>query len=459
MPKVKASSWFLFIGSAFLYVFVEYDITRHDTFGLFSCAGVLFLIYAWVMRSVDESEVSYWLIASLLFRSSLWFALPNLSDDFYRFIWDGRLLAAGFHPFAELPRYYMEHSEVIPGIDRTLFEKLNSPDYFTIYPPISQFVFWLSVRLSPKSIFGSVVVIRSLIIASEVGSLLLIRKILKHYNLPNKNALLYALNPLVIIELTGNLHFEAFLIFFLLLSFWFLKKGNLMWAAFNFAAAICTKLIPIIFLPLLVTRLGLRRSFQFCLITGFCCVLLSLPLLNWEIISGFRESIAYYFKKFEFNASIYYLVREWGFWKYGYNIIQTVGWKLAVCCTASILLYTLWDFMQSSKFRIQDRLLMTVGLLPMDYIFLLSIYFAFSTIVHPWYITTLVAFSTFNTYRFAVLWAALIFLTYAGYTSDGFEENLWLTLIEYVLVMGYLVFEVMEKKRVDHHVAQEGIKS
>jgi hypothetical protein len=173
-----------------------------------------------------------------------------------------------------------------------------------------------------------------------------------------------------------------------------------------------------------------------------------------EIILGFRESIGYYFQKFEFNASIYYIVREWGFWMYGYNIIQTVGWKLALLSTLAILGYGLWDYIKYSRFKfLNNKPSIAYCLLPTACLFVISIYFAFSTTVHPWYITTLVAFSAMSTYRFAILWSGLIFLTYAGYTDDGFKENLWLTAIEYVLVIGYLAYELFDRKRVNENVS------
>jgi hypothetical protein len=303
----------------------------------------------------------------------------------------------------------------------------------------------VAARLSFGSILSSVIVIRLFIIASEIGTIWLIKKILHHYQLPARNALLYALNPLVVIELTGNLHFEALLIFFLLLSYWLLIRGKLISSAISFSLAICTKLVPLIFLPLMFSRLGWKKSCIYYLIVGVSTILLFLPLLNAEIISGFNESIGYYFKKFEFNASIYYLVREWGFWKYGYNIIQTVGWKLAVYCTFSILVYSSWDYIQNSKFKTQ-KADFNLRHLPNSFLVILCIYFAFATIVHPWYVTTILAFSVFTTLRFPVIWTAMIFLTYVGYSKTGFSENLWITSIEYLVLIGYLVYELIWKK-------------
>ncbi len=452
---IKTSTYVLFFLSLIIYCLLAFSIERYETTKLLAAFGTLFFSYLWITRTENSNEISFWVYASVLFRVCFLFAIPHLTDDFYRFIWDGRLLAGGYHPFAELPRYYIENKISIEGIDQVLFDKLNSPDYFTIYPPVNQFIFWIVAKLSPSSILGSVLVMRIFILAAEIGSLWLIRKILHYYQLPEKNILLYALNPLVIIELTGNLHFEAVMIFFLLLSFWLLIKNKRTLSAIQFSLAVCVKLLPVILLPLLLIRLGWRKSLAYYSIVGLFCILFFLPLLNMEIVYGFRESIGYYFKKFEFNASIYYLVREWGFWKYGYNIIQTVGVKLAIYCAVAILLYAIWDFIQNSKFKTLDRKLSTFKLQPTTfqvslltaYLFTLCIYFAFATIVHPWYTTTLLALSIFTKFRFPVVWTGLIFLTYSGYTTYGFSENLWLTALEYSIVVSYLGVECLRNVR------------
>ncbi len=77
------------------------------------------------------------LIAGLVFRLLLLFSLPNLSDDVYRFICDGRLAANGINPFSHLPAEIMQMPPVT-GITKELFGELNSPRYYKIYPTVLQ---------------------------------------------------------------------------------------------------------------------------------------------------------------------------------------------------------------------------------------------------------------------------------------------------------------------------------
>ena len=306
---------------------------------------------------------------------------------------------------------------------------MNSPDYFTIYPPVAQLVFWISVKLAPGSVYGSAIVMRLLILAAEVGSVLLLRNLVRKFALNEKNVLIYALNPLVIIELTGNLHFEAFMIFFTLLSIYLLWKSKYVFSAGALALAVASKLIPLIFLPLLLRRLNFKNLVIYYALTGVFAVALFLPILSKELVEGMTSSISLYFQKFEFNASIYYLVREIGYWIKGYNIIQTAGKYLALATFLGILTYSLFSGSDKKK-------------LPEGIMWVLVIYLAFATIVHPWYITTIIAVSVFTNYRFPIVWSLLIFLTYIGYTADGFTEYLWVNIVEYGVVIGFMIYEI-----------------
>ena len=326
----------------------------------------------------------------------------------------------------------------VAGINQELYNQLNSKEYFTIYPPIAQYIFWVAVKISPHSILGSVIVMRGLILVAEIGSIVLMVKLLKKFNLSAKNVLIYALNPLVIIELTGNLHFEAFVILFLLLSTFFLSRKVLRASAVSIGVAICAKLVPLIFLPSFIGRLRIKKLFLFYFAVAITCLILFFPFFDWKVFNSLQTSVGLYFNKFEFNASLYYIVREFGFWKYGYNIIQTVGWKLGL--TTFILIITfVWIRYRQSKWKQEE---ISNHLLLPDWMWILSIYLLFTTTLHPWYITTLLALAVFTPYRFVMIWTGLIFLTYAGYTQDSFHEVLWLTALEYGIVIGYLIYEL-----------------
>ena len=75
----------------------------------------------------------------------------------------------------------------------------------------------------------------------------------------------------------------------------------------------------------------------------------------------------------------------------------------------------------------------------------LLIYYLFTTILHPWYISTLLALCVFTNFRFMIVWSFMIFFTYAGYTREGFSENLWLIALEYFSVLGFFSYELWRK--------------
>ncbi|HET9487218.1 MAG TPA: hypothetical protein VFO54_07280 [Chryseosolibacter sp.] len=446
MLKQKTANYLLLILSAALYIAMGYGIQRHQTLPLFACYYSLFILFFLMVRhheTITEHELKFWVFTGIFFRALLLFSVPALSDDFYRFIWDGRLLAAGYHPFAEVPSFYMTHQMAIPGIDQELFDKLNAKGTFTVYPPFSQFIFWLSVILSPRSVYGSMLVMKVILFLFEIGTLWIVAKTLRQLTLPSSNILLYSLNPLVILELTGNLHFEGVMIFFLLLAVLLLNREQTRWSALAYSLSVCSKLIPLLLMPLFVRQLGWKKTMVYWFVTIAFTFFLFLPLLNMEIIHGLSTGLGYYFQRFEFNASIYYLVREAGHLIFGFNVIQVAGPLLAL--TAMVLILTLAFRKLPSIFP--NRL--DAGFFRLA-VWSLFVYFLSTAILHPWYIITLLALSLFTPYRFPLVWTAVIFLSYAGYSPGRFEENLLLVGLEYLVVIAYLLYETVWTKKLSH---------
>jgi hypothetical protein len=412
---------------------------------LFACYFSLFGIYILLIRTREPraGALSFWLFASILFRIVLVFATPALSDDFYRFIWDGRLLSAGYSPFSDVPSFYMTPENTLPGLDHELYDKLNSRNRFSSYPPICQFIFWMSAKVSPNSIYGSVLVMKAILLLFEVGTLVMVKKLLEAMQLQARTILVYALNPLVILEIIGNLHFEGVMIFFLLLAFFLMMKGRLTLSSTAFASAVCTKLIPLIFLPVLLRALGWKKALLYWTATGIISLVLFLPLLNPDIVYGFSTSLGYYFQQFEFNASLYYLVRAAGYAIFGFNIIQFAGPILAFIAAVCIFRIAFAPLNQPMNQGLHPELFKRM-------LWCLLIYFMSTTILHPWYVITLLAISLYTPYHFPILWTGLIFLTYAGYEEHSFRENLLLVSLEYIILLAYISYETLWTSRKSH---------
>jgi len=223
-PGQKLSFLLAFV-SIVLYVQIAFFTQRTDTFLLLSCFSVLFIIHLFLTKSI--LSFNFLIGFGILFRFIFLFSIPNLSDDFYRFFWDGVLINNHINPFLYLPRDVIENqSIIIPALDITLFESLNSPDYFTVYPPVCQFVFWISATLGNGNLRIAIFIMKIFMFLAEIGSILIILKLLKIYGLRREYIYFYIFNPLIIIELVGNIHFEVFLIFFVLLSIYYLQKNN-----------------------------------------------------------------------------------------------------------------------------------------------------------------------------------------------------------------------------------------
>ena len=414
------------------FLYVGYELNRENFYALLGCFGILFSAYYFLVKNAKTESLNQLLVIGVLFRLFFLFSIPTLSDDYLRFIWDGQLLANGINPFDYLPT---EVTIDFPN-KAELLADMNSSNYYTVYPPIAQTIYFLSAWLSPNSIFGSILVMRSILFAAEIGIIVLLPKLLRLINMNPSNSLWYVLNPLVIIELTGNLHFEGMVLFFFLLAVYLLalNKEKLSAVAWAFAAA--TKLIPIFFLPLILRKLSLKNAAAFYLIFGVTFIGLWIPFCNSTLLPHFLESVSLYSKTFEFNASVYYLVRAIGYQVMDYNIIQTAGPWLARIAYVGILVLLL-----------KKKIISWQGFFT-AILFALSWYYLLALIVHPWYSITLVFLAVFTRFRFPMVWSFLAVLSYWAYSNPNFTENFWLVALEYLVVIGFMVWELVKTRTI-----------
>lgn len=399
--------------------------------------GQIILSYALAFLSFYLILKQQWTVKTILFvalalRMILVPSFPNLSDDIYRFVWDGNLLVNGMNPYLYLPsELIVEQSGWTPDAS-FLYTNLNSQEYFTVYPPMSQLVFGLSSLLGGQALISSTLVMKVILLLGECGLLFILIRLLALYKLPVERLALYALNPLVIVEIMGNMHFEGLMLCFLCLGWWLMMLNRLFAAAMAIAISIGIKLIPLMLMPFLIVSWGWKRALTFFTFVGIALILFFLPVLLY--LEFFWSSIDLYFRKFEFNASIYYMLRWLGFQIKGFNLIHILGPFLAIG-TLGLITYL------THHYRSADR-----NQLPTYWLLSLTVYLLLATTVHPWYLILPIGLCLFTTYRYPILWSSLIVLTYVNYSYAPYYENLWFVSCEYMFLFGFLFYELVLKE-------------
>ncbi len=449
--KLHKTPLLLALTSLVLSWFFAYDLVRTEYVKLIVLYGMLFVLFYQLVKQLKHQPKLLTYLA-FGFRAIFIFAIPNLSQDFYRFIWDGRMILEGFNPYLYTVESFIDKGEFPIAQALELREGMGSlnASHYTNYPPINQLSFVIAGLLAGKSILASVIVMRLLIIAADFGSMYFGQKLLEKLKLPTHNIFWYILNPFIIIELTGNLHFEGVMIFFLVWSLYLLYSKKWQFAAVVLALSISVKLIPLIFLPLFFqwfvrrndnsevsTVINLTKLIMFYTIVIITTVLLFAPFYSSEFINNYSQTVALWFQNFEFNASIYYIAREIGYLFRGYNEIAVIGKIIPIIVIITTLIIT---FFRRNKTMIE---LITAML------FVLSFYYFTTTTVHPWYVATLLILSVFTKYKFPLVWSFVIILSYLAYINlnkADKSENLFIIAIEYVIVYGVFIWEVFIKK-------------
>jgi alpha-1,6-mannosyltransferase len=427
------------LASAGAYAGLAYATQRSNFGQLVGLGAVALLAYAWLLRS--RLPWRWGLAAALAFRL-LWLpAIPTFSDDVYRFRWDGILVAHGVNPFRFRPDEIIadgarttipdeaQRSQTLPQLQQ-LYRQLNSPHYYSVYPPVCQFIFGGAARLFPASDSGFASCLRVIILAAEVGTAWLLLALLPALGGPPERALRYLLHPLVIVELTGNLHFEGIMVFFTLLALWLLSRQRGKASAVALGLGIATKLLPLLALPLLIRRLGWRRFIGYSTVTVGVLLLLFSPFLSFTLFVNISRSLNLYFRSFEFNASIYYLLRPIGIWLTTYNQIAIIGPALALV-SGLFGLALAWRERRPS-----------LASLPQTLLLMLTAYYALATTVHPWYLSLLIGLSALSRFRFPLVWGGMALLSYATYRTTAYTENLWLVALEYTVTFAVLLWEI-----------------
>ena len=438
--KLHKIPLFLVLGSCVFYGVFAYDLVREDFIKLICLFGALFLLHFKLIQ-FEKWNMPFLLVAGIVFRLLFLFAAPNLSQDFYRFIWDGELITIGINPYSFTPDQLMTNPTFQLPNAEILYQGMGelSARNYSNYPPMNQLIFAISAFLGMGSISASLVIMRCFILFADLGVLYFGRKLLQKLNVSTHLGFWYFLNPMVIIEGSGNLHFEGVMLFLFIWALYLISKGKYLWAAPVYAAAILLKLVPLLFLPLFLPLLGLKKSVLFYMVLAVCGIVLLSPFYSSEMIANYTHTVGLWFSNFEFNASFYNLTKQvavHNFEAKPWELIKDYGLLLKLYMSLFILIITFFRPNHNIKQVLRSMLL------------LLSCYYLFSATVHPWYLIFLIGLSIFTAYRYALVWSGVVIVSYFAYSQPDFKENLWLLFFEYSIVIGFIFYEFFRNR--DH---------
>jgi hypothetical protein len=236
-------------------------LQRHDNLpGFIATAlaqGIVYLAAVWIVSRFPSERpvlITILVVAGLL-RASVVFSPPFLSDDIYRYIWDGRVQAAGINPY----RFVPADKQLASLRDESIYPRINRRDYaHTIYPPLAQAIFLGVTRIS-ESVAG----MKMAMVGFEAIAIWLIIKLLTAWRLPPERVLIYAWHPLAIWEIAGSGHVEAVLVALIALALWARGRDMRALTGVALAGAALIKLFPALLLPAFYRRWDWKMPLAF----------------------------------------------------------------------------------------------------------------------------------------------------------------------------------------------------
>jgi SAM-dependent methyltransferase len=348
------------------------------------------------------------LCLALLLRLTLFPALPDLSDDLYRYVWDGWLSVSGINPFQFVP----SDTQLANFQDSELFRSLNSPDYHSIYPPFSQVVFMVGGAVYRAAGWpAAAYALKASFLFLEMAGFAMLVLAARAMGLRPRVAALYGLNPLVLVTLTAGGHSESGLILGLGMMMYgaTARKWRLSWLGWILATA--TKGIPLLLGPLLLRRASAKNGTRRALTDAAPALILGLALLVPFYFPGVLQAVGssadLYVRLFEFNAGPYLLLKETGLWLTGSDWGKVIGPMLGgVFFLGCGVIWFRWRLKQPQD--LASASLAVFGL-----------YLLTATTVHPWYLTWGLVLVPLTPYlRGAWLWGSwAAFLSYFIYVG------------------------------------------
>jgi hypothetical protein len=367
-----------------------------------------------VIKGTIELKIILWITAIIFVIKIISVGiLPVGSDDYYRYLWDGKILVNGINPFQYAPdskSLNHLHSNLLPL-------EVTYPHIKTIYFPLSQAAFALAFLISGESIWGLKIIVLLSDLLLTLGFFLTLKKRKIDY----KYVLLYILSPLIFYQFIIDAHIDLLGIAFFAYTIYFYKEKKLL-AALFLGLSLTVKPTFIIAIPIFFFFDKERKN-----------------KLMWASLPIFLLVIS--FIPFTFDANpldtLFNYSRHWSFNGAAFNLFTSFIDNTFV---VRIILIFIFGCIYFSLVRFNNNVIST---LYYSMMFLLI----FSPVVHPWYaawlIVLLVIYPKLSGITF-ISFISLTFYTVMIYQTKGaWNEYPLILLLEYIPVIALLIYEIL----------------
>jgi hypothetical protein len=284
-------------------------------------ATLAFGASVWALRLVESSrEAGSPLVFAVILAGAVILRLvalpapPGLSDDIYRYMWDGHVQAAGIDPYLHAP-----NAHALDPLQTPYRALINNPGLPTIYPPVSQIVFLLAALAG-----GSLLGLKTIFVLFDLGTIAALAAILRHRGLPASRVVIYAWSPLAVVEVAWSGHQDAVGVFLMTLGLLFLVKGRGWLAACAGTLSGAAKYIGWLLIPVAARQV----RWMAWLPAAGALLLVYLPYLRAG--RGVTGSLRVYAEVWRFNDSLFAMLAaavEWlGLGAGARRLLEAAGW-------------------------------------------------------------------------------------------------------------------------------------
>ncbi|MGH8630253.1 MAG: hypothetical protein ACREU7_05745 [Burkholderiales bacterium] len=346
-----------------------------------------------LVSTADTTALWFFAIA---FRVVLLFSPPTLSDDVYRYLWDGHIQNAGINPYA-----YRVDAPELDALATPARGLVNNAWMASPYLPVAQIYFAAGYRLAPES----VTVFQVGAMVFDLASGLFLTLTLRRIGLPAAHAMIHLWNPLAITEVAHGAHVDALMTMLMMAALWLFGHppagsktcGRVCASAILLGLATLVKPIPALLVPALMWRWGWKRALLYAAIVaaGIAAYANAGLGLEGELSgTGVFGATRIYLSRWNFNGGLFHWleVALTGVQTPGAVPIESAG--PGGQAARSIVLGALVVAMIGAAFkakRVSDvPALFRIALLP------LGAYVLFATTINPWYLLPIIAVLPFQ---------------------------------------------------------------